>query len=111
MRKEFESELAKRVSRKNGHSKAWTMVALCAAIIATGAFAVNAVVAGSAYKTGDLDGTPDLLQLQDGTGDNCDCDGDGICDYDSDGDGICDYQEDCVCINDSDGDGICDNQE
>lgn len=99
VRKEFESELAKKVSGKKSHSKAWTMIALCAAVIAVGAFAVNAVVAGNAYKTGDLDGTPDQDRLQDGTGDNCDCDcdGDGVCDYDSDGDGICDYKEDGTC--------------
>ena len=103
MRKEFESELARKVSGKRVSSKVWVVVALCAAVAVCGAAAVTAVAAGNGDMLQD--------QLKDGTGDNCTCDGDGICDNDADGDGICDYQEDCVCINDSDGDGICDNQE
>ena len=95
MRKEFESELAKQVSGKKRLSKAWVMVALCAAILVSGAVAVTAASAADQIR----------LQLQDGTGDNCV--DDGICDPILDGDGVCD--NDCTC--DCDGDGICDCPE
>jgi hypothetical protein len=95
VRKEFESELAREVSGRKKHSKAWAMVALCAAVLVSASVAVTAVTAGNGDMIQD--------QLKDGTGDNCDsngtCDGDGDCDCD----GICD--------NDADGDGICDNKE
>jgi hypothetical protein len=105
MRKEFESELAKQISGKRKLSKAWVMVALCAAILVCGAAAVT--VASAADQTRDRIQTPD--QLKDGTGDNCV--GDGICDPILDGDGTCD---DCICDGecdcvDCDGDGVCDD--
>ncbi|GEM_PF-4163436 len=109
MRKEFESELARQVSGKKRLSRAWVMLALCAAILVSGAAAVTAVAAGN----GDQLQTQD--QLKDGSCD--DCDGDGICDYDLDGDGVCDNDCTCdcdgdgICDNDSDGDGVCDYQE
>lgn len=95
MRKEFESELAEKVAGKKRISKAWTMVALCAAVLICGATAVTAVAAG------DMDQTKDQIQdkdmLKDGSCDDCvpicDSDGDGVCDYDVDGDGICDIYE------------------
>jgi hypothetical protein len=94
MRKEFESELAKRVSGKKTPSKAWVMVALCAAVLVCGAVAVTAVAAGN----GDMLRDQDQDQLMDGS---CvDCDGDGICDnfVDADGDGICDLCGTCTCV-------------
>jgi len=97
MRKEFESELAKRVSGNRAPSKVWTMVALCAAVLVAGALAVTAVAAGDMLK--DQDRIQD--KAMDGTGDNCvDEDGDGICDnfVDEDGDGICDLCGTCTCV-------------
>jgi hypothetical protein len=96
MRKEFESELAKQVSGKKRSSKAWIVVALCAAVLVSGAVAVTAVTAADQIKDKVQD------QLKDGTGDNCDSDGicdsdcDGVCD--SDCDGVCDCSEDCTCV-------------
>jgi len=102
MRKEFESELAKRVSGKKAPSKAWMMVALCAAVVVCGAVAVTAVSAGDMLRDKDQIQLqdPDQIQdqLQDGSCDDCDGDGDGVCDnfIDADGDGICDLC-DCPC--------------
>ena len=96
MRKEFESELAKRVSGKKAPSKAWAMVALCATILVCGAVAVTAASAGDMLKLQDQDQIQD--QLKDGS---CvDSDGDGICDnfVDEDGDGICDLCGTCTCV-------------
>ena len=95
MRKEFESEIARNVSGKKKPSKAWAMVALCAAVLVSASAAVTVVAAGNGDMVRD--------QLKDGTGDNCsgDCDRDcdGICDNDADGDGICDNKEDGTCSN------------
>ncbi|HEX7392829.1 MAG TPA: hypothetical protein VF374_07775 [Thermoplasmata archaeon] len=96
MRKEFESELAKRVAGKKAPSKAWVMVALCAAVLVCGAVAVTAVAAGNGEDNGDQIQLQDPIQdrLMDGSCE--DSDGDGICDnfVDADGDGICDL---CTC--------------
>jgi len=112
MRKEFESELAKQISGKKRLSKAWVMVALCAAILVCGAAAVTVVSAADQTRLqikdpdqlkdgscldSDCDGIPDNLD-GDCVCDNdctCDCDGDCTCDcVDCDGDGVCD---DCTC--------------
>lgn len=100
MNKEFESELAKRVAGKKKSSRAWVVVALCAAVLMSGAMAVTVVAAD------DQDRVKDQVKdkLQDGSCTDSDCvpdsdlDGDGICDCDSDGDGICDCVEDCTCV-------------
>ncbi|UCE80788.1 MAG: hypothetical protein JSV94_06525 [Methanobacteriota archaeon] len=91
MRNEFETELVRKVERRKKPSKAWAMVALCAAILVSAYAAITVVAAGN--------GTMSQDQLKDGTGDNCD--GDGVCDNDCDG----------VCDNDADGDGVCDNKD
>ncbi len=111
MRKNFESELAKKVSEKNRHSKGWIMVALSAAILISSAVAVTAVAAYDQDRV--------RLQLKDNTSEDCDgiCDSDcdGICDSDCDGvcdsdcDGVCDSDCDGIC--DSDCDGVCDCPE
>ena len=100
MNKEFESELAKRVAGKKKYSKAWVVVALCAAVLMSGAMAVTVVAADGKDRTQDQIKDQDMLQ--DGS---CvdpvvviDSDGDGICDCDTDGDGICDCAEDCTCV-------------
>lgn len=95
MRKEFESELAKRVSGKKAPSKAWALVALCAAVVVCGAAAVTAASAGN--MNGDCLQDQIQDQLMDGSCE--DSDGDGICDnfVDEDGDGICDLC-DCPCV-------------
>jgi hypothetical protein len=98
MNKEFESELAKRVAGKKKSSKVWVVVALCAAVLMSGAMAVTVVAADD--KDQIKDKTMD--KLQDGSCTDSDCvpdlDGDGICDCDTDGDGICDCAEDCTCV-------------
>jgi hypothetical protein len=103
MRKEFESELAKQVSGKKRLSKAWVMVALCAAILVSGAIAVTAVSA--ADQTRDRIQDPDQFRDgscldSDGDGIPDNLDGDGVCDNDCtcDCDGICDCPEDCNCV-------------
>jgi hypothetical protein len=96
MRKEFESELAKRVSGKKAPSKAWALVALCATILVCGAVAVTAVSAGNGVDNGDMIQDQVQDKLMDGSCD--DGDGDGICDnfVDEDGDGICDLCGTCA---------------
>lgn len=78
MSKEFESDLAKRISRPRRASRVWIAMAFCAALMVSGAFAVTAVTADSnGNQTGDMDGDKDQdqvqQQLQDGS-----CD-DGVC--------------------------------
>lgn len=98
MSKEFESELAKKVAGKKRSSRAWVVVALCAAVLMSGAMAVTVVAAGDQDRIKDQT----MEKLQDGS---CvdpvvviDSDGDGICDCDTDGDGVCDCPEDCTCV-------------
>jgi len=82
MRKEFESELAKKVSGTKRSSKAWIMVAFCAAVLISGALAVTAASAA------DQDKVQDKIQdqLKDGSCDDCvndctsDCTEDCTCD-------------------------------
>ncbi len=78
MSKEFESELAKKISGPRKASKVRIAMAFCAALVVVGAFAVTAAMADSnGNQTGDMDGEKDQdqvqQQLQDGS-----CDG-GIC--------------------------------
>jgi hypothetical protein len=98
MRKEFESELARKVSEKRRSGKAWVMIALSAAILVSGAVAVTAAAAYDQDRV--------RLQLKDASEDCdpvCDSDCDGICDSDCDGicdsdcDATCDCPEDCTC--------------
>jgi len=71
MSKEFESEIAKKVSgRKKGATKAMVVMALCAAVLAIG-MAATVVAAGN--MNGDCDQTQD--QLKDGSCEDTDCDG------------------------------------
>ena len=83
MRKEFESESAKKISRPKTLSKVWIPLTLCAALVVSGAFAVTGGLADpNGNQTGDQDGDPDKdqLQLRDGScGDDCD----GVCDRDA----------------------------
>jgi len=82
MRNEFESELARDVSGKKRSVKAWIMVAFCAAVLVSGAFAVTAVSASDQIK--DQDKIQD--KLADGSCDDCvndctsDCTEDCTCD-------------------------------
>jgi len=83
MRKEFKSRLAKKVSEPKRMGKAWFPLALCAALLISGAFAVTGGLADpNGNQTGDQDGDQDKdqLQLRDGS---CDDDCDGICDNDA----------------------------
>jgi len=101
MGKEFESELAKKVAGKKRSSRAWVVVALCAAVLMSGAMAVTVVAADDQDRTRDQIQDPIMDKLQDGSCEDSvvviDSDGDGICDCDTDGDGICDCPEDCTC--------------
>jgi len=83
MRKEFKSELAKNVSEPKRMRKAWFPLALCVALVASGAFAVTGSLADpNGNQTGDQDGDQDKDQLQLRDGSCCD-DCDGICDNDA----------------------------
>jgi len=104
MRKDFESELAKKVSGQTKRlSKAWVVMALCAAVLVTGAAAVTAVAASS-NGTGVCDQTQDRDILQDGSCEDVDCDGEP--DQIQDQDQVQDPLQDGSC---EDCDGICDN--
>lgn len=82
MRKEFESDSAEKASEPRRMSKAWFPLALCCALVVSGAFAVTGGLADpNGNQTGDQDGDQDKdqLQLRDGSCDDCD----GICDNDA----------------------------
>lgn len=80
MKKGYEGELENRVSEPRRMGKAWFPLAMCCALVVSGAFAVTGGLADpSGNQTGDQDSDPDKDQLQhrDGTcGDDCD----GACD-------------------------------
>lgn len=90
MSKEFESEIAKKVSgRTKGANKVMIALAVCAAALVIGVAATTAVAAGN--MNGDCDQTQDRDQLKDGSCEETDCDGipDQIRDRDQLKDGSC----------------------
>lgn len=100
VRKEFESELARRISGKtkerNKLGAAWISLALGAVILAGSALTVAAQWTGGEDGKGTVNGDQDQIRDPEENPD-CTCDCDGICDNDADGDGICDCKEDGTC--------------
>jgi len=100
VKREFESELARKVSglkkERKILGKAWISLALGAVLLAGSALAVTAKWTGGEDGAGVVNG--DQEQIRDPeVNPDCVCDCDGDCDYDDVGDGICDNKEDGTC--------------
>lgn len=97
MRKEFESELAGRISGQKKErkmvGKVWISLAMGAVLLAGSALAVTAKWTGGEDGAGVINGDQDQIRDPELNPD-CIRDCDGICDNDADGDGICDCKED-----------------